>query len=292
MCLKRRTLILGIPAFLASPAVAGDAALVPLREYERASGGHIGIYAKNISSGATFAWRAHDRFVMCSTVKASLVAFVLSEIDRGHGDLDEMIHYSAADTGDLYAPVARANLSKGVLSVRDMCRAAVEVSDNVCCNLLLKRVGGPPVMTAFWRTIGDHVTRLDHPEPFLNRTRRGESYDTTTPAAMAENLRKFVVGDVLSAKSRAWFTELLIGCQTGGNRLRSGLPGNWVTGNKTGHNGRDAAGDIAVSWPDPRTPVVICVYTRGGAPTNAQFDAVFAGAGRLVASHLVRERPG
>jgi beta-lactamase class A len=200
--------------------------------------------------------------------------------------LEEVIPYSRADIGDLYSPAAEANLAKGALSVKNMCEAAVELSDGACTNLLLKRVGGPSAMTSFWRTVGDDVTRLDHPEPFLNRTPPGDSHDTTTPAAMAGNLRKFVLGNVLSEKSRTLLTEWLIGCQTGGNRLRAGLPKNWVTGDKTGHNDKDAAGDIAISWPRPSTPIVVCAYTRGGTPTDDQFDAVFAAIGRLVASEL------
>jgi beta-lactamase class A len=286
MDLKRRSVMFGLPALLAAPAMGREVVPGPIMDYERGSGGHIGIYAENLSSGAQFTWRAHDRFVMCSTVKASLVAFVLSKVDRGEDDLEDVIRYKRADIGDLYAPAAKANLAKGALSVGDMCKAAIELSDGACTNLLLRRVGGPPAMTAFWRAVGDEVTRLDRPEPLLNRTPPGDSRDTTTPAAMAANLRKFVLGNVLSEKSRTRFTEWLIGCQTGGNRLRAGLPKDWVTGDKTGHNDKDAAADIAISWPNPATPVVICAYTRGGTPTNAQFDAVFASVGRLVASEL------
>jgi len=64
--------------------------------------------------------------------------------------------------------------------------------------------------------------------------------------------------------------------------LRAGLPRNWVIGDKTGNNAKDAAGDIAVVWPKPNVPVVICVYTRGGLPSSEQLDADFAGIGRFV----------
>jgi beta-lactamase class A len=51
-----------------------------------------------------------------------------------------------------------ANVSRGSLSVEQMCQAAVELSDNTCATLLLAGIGGPPAMTAFWRSIGDRVT--------------------------------------------------------------------------------------------------------------------------------------
>jgi len=284
MTLDRRTLLVAAPSLLVWPATA-EPAPGPLADYERQSGGHVGLYAENLATGAKVAWRANQRFVMCSTFKASLAACVLSRVDRGQDHLESRIAYSAADlTG--YAPTARENLAKGALSVGEMCQAAVEQSDNTCANLLLARIGGPPALTAFWRSTGDGVSRLDHNEPLLNRSPPGDPHDTTTPAAMASNFRRFVFGKVLSAASRERFTGWLIGCQTGDNRLRAGLPKTWTIGDKTGNNGKDAAGDIAVAWRKPGGTLLICAYTQGGAPTPAQIDGVFAAIGPMVTARL------
>jgi beta-lactamase class A len=281
----RRTL-LAAASGLALPGFA-RAAPPALAAYERDTGGHFGAYAENLATGAKIAWRADERFVMCSTFKASLAALVLSRVDRGRDRLEAAIHYGPeAIIEDWYAPVAKANLAKGVLSVAEMCAGAVEDSDNTCANLLLARVGGPAALTAFWRATGDWVTRLDHDEPMLNRTPPGQPYDTTTPAAMAGNLRRFVLGKVLSPASRARLTGWMLNCRTGDNRLRAGLPKAWRIGDKTGNNGRDAAGDIAVAWTPAGHAVLICGYTRGGSPSGAQIDAAFAGLGRWVAERL------
>ena len=284
--MKRRDFLSSGSAFLASPSLAWAAPVAAISDYEMSSGGHVGLYAENIATGAKLSWRADERFVMCSTFKAPLAACVLSRVDRGEDSLRQPIAYGAADIQDWYAPVAKENLAKGALTVGEMCKAAVEQSDNTCANLLLARIGGPPALTAFWRSIGDKVTRLDDPEPFLNRTPPGDARDTTTPASMANNLRRLVLGPVLAAPSRTTFTQWLVGCQTGANRLRAGLPRDWVIGDKTGNNGKDAAGDIAVAWPAPDRPIVICVYTRGGSPTSGQLDSAFAGLGRYVGAQL------
>jgi beta-lactamase class A len=273
---------------LAASSLAQEAPIAAISDYERGSGGHIGVYAENLQTGAKLSWRADERFVMCSTFKASLAACVLSRVDRGQDSLETLISYGANDIQDWYAPVAKANLSKGSLPVREMCRAAVEESDNTCATLLLSRIGGPPALTAFWRKNGDQVTRLDDPEPLLNRTPPGDTRDTTTPAAMAQTLRRLVLGRILSEPSRATFTEWLVGCQTGANRLRAGLPATWVIGDKTGNNGKDAAGDIAVVWPKADVPIVVCVYTRGGAPSAPQLDTAFEGIGRFVETQLAK----
>ncbi len=266
MTLNRRFFVAAASGLAVWPALAQEAPPM-LAAYERETGGRIGLYAENLSTGARIAWRAEERFVMCSTFKASLAAFVLSRIDRGQDRLDDMIGYGPEDLLD-YAPVARQNLAKesnkGAISVAAACEAAVELSDNTCANLLLARVGGPAALTTFWRSTGDAVTRLDHNEPELNRSAPGDLNDTTTPAAMAASLRRFVLGEILSQGSRERLTGWMVNCKTGKNRLRAGLPEGWRIGDKTGNNGRDAAGDIAVAWPGSGGPVLVCVYTQGG----------------------------
>jgi beta-lactamase class A len=288
MILNRRTLLAATPGLAAWPAAASGppAPEAPVLEaYERETGGRIGVYAQNLTTGAMIAWRARERFVMCSTFKASLAACVLARIDHGQDRLERMIAYGPGDLQD-YAPIARQALARRAMSVAEMCQAAVEYSDNTCANLLLARIGGPAALTAFWRSTGDGVSRLDHDEPMLNRSKPGDPHDTTTPEAMAGNLRRFVLSEVLSPSSRDRLRGWMLNCKTGANRLRGGLPAGWTIGDKTGNNGADAAGDIAVAWPAPGRPVLIAVYVQGGSPTPARLEAVFAAVGRMVGRRL------
>lgn len=280
--LHRRTCLLALPAVTAWPGRAQAMAGV-LAAYEHSTGGQVGLYVQDVASGARITWRDNQRFVMCSTFKASLAALVLARIDQGQDDLQQVIHYGPADLpGDWYAPVARRNLATGAMSVSEMCEAAVVYSDNTCANLLLARVGGPAALTGFWRSLGDAVTRLDHTEPMLNRSPPGDPHDTTTPAAMAGNLRHLLLGDALVPNARKRLTGWMLGCQTGANRLRAGLPVPWRIGDKTGNNGADASGDIAVAWRKPDAPVLISAYTQGGSPTQTQLDDLFAAIGRMI----------
>jgi len=160
----------------------------------------------------------------------------------------------------------------------------VELSDNTCANLLLARIGGPPALTAFWRSLGDPVTRLDHTEPEMNRSPPGDPHDTTTPMAMAGNLRRLALGDTLPAPLRDQLIGWMVHCRTGANRLRGGLPARWKIADKTGNNGKDAAGDIALVWAREGAPTVVCAYTQGGTPSDALLASTFAQIGRMVAA--------
>ena len=129
MLLDRRSLLASLCWMAASPALAVDAP-PELESYERESGGRIGVYAESLATGAKLTWRADERFVMCSTFKASLAACVLARVDRGEEQLAAMIPYGNADLLE-YAPAAKQNLPAGAMSVTEMCKAIVELSRRI-----------------------------------------------------------------------------------------------------------------------------------------------------------------
>lgn len=285
--LFRRKFLACAPVVMALPACAAPGVASVLSEYEDATGGRIGVYARNLVTGQALTWRENERFAVCSTFKASLVALVLLRVDQGKERLENVVPYTQADVEKAaYAPVAQAHVEAGGLTVRTLCQAALEQSDNACANLLLARVGGPAMLTLFWRSLGDTKTRLDDWEPVLNRTPPGGLRNTTTPRAMAGTLEHVLFGDTLSVSSCMLMTDWLKGCRTGAHRLRAGLPEGWGVGDKTGNNGRDAVSDIAVAWPAPQRPIILSVYTRGGHPVEEQFRTAFAGIGRMVGQVL------
>jgi beta-lactamase class A len=286
MTIARRTVLAVAPALAAGATRAFGAGLSPsesLHQYERAIGGRIGLFAENQATGARIAWRADERFHMCSSFKASLVACVLARIDRGEDRLDAPVAYGPKDILS-YAPVAKAGLAKGELSVGEMCQGAVELSDSSCANLLMARIGGPPALTAFWRATGDAITRQDHYEPV--NTQAGSDEDTTTPAAMAGTLRRLLLGDVLSPASRERLTGWMRNCKTGRDLLRAGLPAGWTVADKTGNDGKAMLVDIAVAWPGAGQPLLICTYIDGGAVTSGEVRRLMANVGGLVGRQL------
>jgi beta-lactamase class A len=66
----RRALLSASLATAAGIARA-EAPLPLLAAFEQATGGRIGVFAENLSTGAKLAWRAGERFLMCSTFKLS-----------------------------------------------------------------------------------------------------------------------------------------------------------------------------------------------------------------------------
>lgn len=274
--------------FLAAiaPIRADVAASLSALEAER--GGRLGVAAVDTGSGARAGHRVDERFALCSTFKLLLAAAVLARVDAGEETLDRRLSYGAADLLS-YAPVARAHVAEGGMTVGDLCAAAVQMSDNTAANLLLATVGGPKGLTRWLRSIGDKETRLDRIEPELNANLPGDERDTTTPGAMAETMRALLLGKVLSASSREALTGWLVGCTTGDRRLRAGFGPERRTGDKTGTGERGAANDVGIVWPgEGDEPWLVAAYYANPEAEPAKRDEVIAEAARIVAGAFLQ----
>jgi beta-lactamase class A len=287
----RRQLLSGLAATLAAsctpsqraPATASsDAALAAI---ETRAGGRLGAYALDTGTGHALAHRADERFAMCSTFKWVFAAALLARVDQGEFTLGEFLRFSSADLLE-YAPVARAHVADGRLSLEGLAEAAVTLSDNTAANLLLGKVGGPAGITRFARAAGDPVTRLDRIEPALNDNDPGDPRDTTSPRAMVGLMRAVLCGGVLSPAGRERLTGWLRACQTGNARLRAGFPADWTAGDKTGTGNRGAVNDVAIAWPPGRAPILVAVYMSDGTAANTALATAHVEVGRMVVRQI------
>jgi beta-lactamase class A len=288
--MRRREFVAGAAAAMLLPAwveaLGGSAwaaatAPDPLAEIAKGTGGRLGVSVLDTGTGRRLWLDPLARYPFCSTFKVPLAAAILARADRGELDLQRPIRFSEGDLLE-YAPVVRKNLSRGQMTLAELCAAAVEWSDNAAANLLLPQLGGPSGLTRFMRSAGDDISRLDRVEPELNDYKPGELRDTTTPMAMTTQLTALLTGNVLQPASRQQLVDWMIGCRTGDARLRAGLPKTWRVGDKTGTSGKGQANDIAIAWPPNRKPILIACYldAPGIAPEKA--DQAIAAVGTLV----------
>lgn len=274
---------------LGSLLVAGDFP-ARLAELEAVHGGRLGVCALDTGSGRRLGYRENERFAMCSTFKLALAAAVLARSDAGQEVLTRTVAFAENDLLE-YAPVTRERVGNGGMTVMELCAAIIGVSDNTAANLLLATVGGPAGFTAWLRSIGDETTRLDRTEPTLNENRPGDPRDTTTPSAMADTVRRLLVGGVLRAESRERLLGWLESSPTGKMRLRAGLPPWWRVGDKTGSGLDNATNDLAIVFPPGRPPLIMVVYYTGSREDKPARDAVLAEVARLVVAEFTRDAP-
>jgi beta-lactamase class A len=224
---------------------------------------------------------------MCSTFKWILAAAILSAVDQGKLTLSQQIAFSESDLLD-HAPTTRAKLAEGRLSVEELARATVINSDNTAANLLLPLIGGPAGLTAFVRANGDAVTRFDRNEPTLNTNLPDDPRDTTTPRAMAALMRTILMRGAkagpLARDSRDRLLGWLTDCETGHERLRAGLPADWLAADKTGTGARSAVNDIAVLEPPRRSPIMVAAFLSDSGKTPRELNPAHAAIAREISA--------
>lgn len=274
----------GVPTFT-SAKPQGAELINNIIALEKNLGARMGVAIFDTATGKQWAHRADERFPMCSTFKLIASAAVLARVDAGTEDLTRRVYFEAKELVT-WSPVTEKHVGTGGMILADICAAAITRSDNTAANIILRSLGGPAGFTKYVRTLDDSVTRLDRIEPELNAATPGDVRDTTTPNAMNANLRALVLGDKLSAKSRAQLKAWLIANKTGDAKLRAGLPKEWVIGDKTGSGEYGTVNDVAVIWPSNRKPVIASIYIT---ETKASFDdcnAAIAHVGRAITAAL------
>ena len=165
-----RRAVLASAAALPVAAYAADAPSAfeaRVAELEKKNGGRIGVAAYDTGAKRRIAYRADERFLMCSTFKLLLVAATLKRIDDGKEDPHRHITYTQADLLG-WAPVTKLHVADG-MDLIDICAAAIDHSDNTAANLLYAPLGGPSVLQHFARVeLSDWISSIDRTEPTLN----------------------------------------------------------------------------------------------------------------------------
>ncbi len=249
-------------------------------QIEETNGGRLGVAVLDSASDERSGYRADERFPLCSTFKFLLASAVLQRVD---GDRETLNRAIAIPPKPLLfnSPLTEPHAG-GTMTVAALCQAALTRSDNTAANLLLGTIGGPAGLTGFSRSLGDTVTRLDRIETSLNESLAGDPRDTTSPTAMAGDLKSVLLGNVLSLRSRDKLAYWMEASLTGHERLRAKLPAKWRVADKTGANGEHTSNDIAVIWPTGKPPIIVAAYITQCAGPESKRAAMLAEIGRLV----------
>jgi beta-lactamase class A len=294
--LSRRHVLLGgltlaaVAACSEKPALADPAEPLPpiedrIQALERRNNALIGVYATNLVSDKTVAHRAQDPFAMCSTFKAYASARVLQMAGHGQLTLDDKMFVDPA--GILPNSPVTETRAGAEMTLAELCQAALQRSDNAAANLLLNRIGGPPAITAFARSIGDARSRLDRFETELNSAVPGDPRDTTTPEALGGGYRALLDGGVLASPQRRQLEDWMRANET--SSMRAGLPPGWATADKTGSGDYGSTNDVGIAYGPAGERVLIAILTRSQAndPKTANMRPLIGALATLVMPTLL-----
>lgn len=276
---RRTFLSAGASLMIAGPGIARtDLGAASLAALERQHGGRLGVYAFDVQTGRTLQYRADEPFKLMSSFKGLLSALVLSDVAKGRDSLHSPVRYGPSDLMAA-SPVTQANVARGSMSVREMCEAIMYRSDNAAANLLLRRAGGPARLTAFLRSIGDEVTRIDNYEGHL--TDQPLPADSSSPRAVTDTVRRIMLGPVLPISARRQWESWMEGNVVGRSRLRASFPAQWIAGDRTG-TGDGICNDFAFAKRPRIAPLLLSAYYTAPGVEMLDQEAVLRNVARFV----------
>ena len=280
--------VLSVLAFCGATALAQSASTAGLRErieqIARGAQGRVGAAATVIETGEAVALRGDERFPMQSVYKLPIGMAVLDQVDRGALKLEQKVQVRRSDfvTAGQRSPI-RDHHPRGVeLSLDELLRFNVSESDGTACDVLLRVVGGPPVVNRYLRGLGVQGVRVVTTERAMGLNQMAQYRNWATPGAMVTLLRALHEGRGLSAASRARLLQWMTDTPTSAQRLKGRLPGGTVVAHKTGTSGTlggltRATNDVGlITLPDGRH-LAIAVFVSDSRADEAAREGVIAG---------------
>jgi beta-lactamase class A len=219
---------------------------------------------------------------MQSVFKLPLALYVLHQVEQGRLSLDQPVRFLPKDRilPHVYSPLQKQCPDAGVdVSLRELLRLTVSLSDNVAADILLRLAGGPKVVNTYIFSLGVHGFHLQDNEAVLHREMRAQYRNWFEPAGAVQLLRRISDDSPLTREH----TDLLLAWMTPSNRagrLDGDLPSDVHVAHKSGTSDVDdgvahATNDIGlIPLPDGRRIAVAVFVTDSTAEQDTREQVI------------------
>src|SRR4028119_1593005 len=137
-----------------------------IEQISQAARGRVGVKATVLETGESVALNGNRQFPMQSVYKFPIAMAVLDQVDRGKLKLDQKIRVEASDV--LQGSRILDEKSQGMeFSLAELLKYMVSESDGTSCDVLLKLLGEPRIVTEYLRGLGVNDIVVAHTEKEL-----------------------------------------------------------------------------------------------------------------------------
>ncbi len=185
---------------------------------------------------------------MQSVFKFHIALCVLSEIDKGNFSLKQEIKIDKKELlPNLYSPIREKYPEGTTLTIAEILKYTVAESDNVGCDILLRKIGGPAAVERYFTNLHFDNISIKINEETMQNNWDLQFQNWTTPKAATDVLTAFYQNKkkFLSKKNYRFLWKIMRETATGKNRLKGQLPKNTVVAHKTGSSGTNKLGITA-----------------------------------------------
>ena len=258
----------------------------------------IGVTAVHLESGRRVSVRGSERFPMGSVYKLPIALTVLRRAETGTISLDRQITIEPKDFSPGYSPLRDNARGKAVtLTIGELLRRTVEVSDNTTSDVLLRLVG-PPAVALRMAELGFggiHINRQEREiAADLKKPGGVERYwtdarDTVTPDDMAALMTAiFQSRHGLSRATHEKLLRWMTATRTGSRRIKYVLPAGWTIAHKTGTMPGVVNDAAILTSPDEKQHVILVVSTKRGTSEESIREADLAAVARAAFEAVTR----
>jgi beta-lactamase class A len=280
----------GPEAATPSPGPTPDEELIrELRQIEKDSGGKLGVYAEIFGAeGTAVGLNDRESFAMQSVVKLPISMAVLKRVQDGDLTLDTVIEFTEDDLVPrrMHSPIRDKSPSGGKLSVEELIKGAMSVSDGTAADVLQRVAGGAKGVQAYLDTLGIEGMKVVYSHREFDQEYERQYDNAVTPRGAVQLLKVLAEASItdnihagpsaISKEHALFLLEIMRGTPTGPKRLKGLLPAGTVVAHKTGtsssRDGSTAATNDAgiITLPDGRM-ILIAVFvgdSKGDAATR------------------------
>jgi beta-lactamase class A len=252
----------------------------------RRLGGTVGLVVQHLDSGEELLLHPDEVFPAASVIKIAILAEAMRQVEAGTLTLNTTVRLAAKDV--VGGSGVLLELHPGLeLTVEDLLRLMIVVSDNTASNLLINRLWLENVALSMvqWGLTASKLRRK-----FFDYTAQALGLDNfITPREMARLLGMMVRGEL--PRSQAML-DLLARCQDR-SKMALYFPEEQCIAHKSGEieGVRHDVGVVYTAEAKPRPLFIFCALTKGQADVVAT-DQAIGRLCRLVYDYVVEETRG
>jgi len=281
--------------------------------------GQVGVAVKHLETGRELAVNGDVYFPMASVFKLPVLVEVMHQIKEGRFTLDDEIRLEKTDQHLGSGYLSDLDIPGVVLSVRNLINFMMMISDNSAADILLVKVGAENVNNRL-RSYGIEKITVDRTcqqlimdamgidyEKYKNltldelslayRKERKENpqaseqaakqfsqvmKDQSSPRAMNRLLELVFKKEIVDEQSSQFILDVMLKCQTGGERLKGDLPRFVRVAHKTGSLGGVINDAGIIYLPDDLGHVAVTVFSKDTEDPAEDVEEVIAQIARFV----------
>jgi beta-lactamase class A len=257
----------------------------------------VGISIRGIESKDSLNINGEKHFPMQSVFKFHIALAVLDQVDRGDLSLDQEILISKSELlPNTWSPIRdKYPAGNNKLTLAEIIKYTVAISDNNGCDILLKTIGGPENVEKYIHKLGIKDIAISFNEEEMHKDWNAQFSNWTTPKAATDLLVTFYTKNILSESGFNFLLKTMIETSTGKKRIKGQLPEGTIVAHKTGSSGTNdegitaAANDIGIiTLPDGKH-FVISVFVTNSKENEETNEKIIADISKLAWDYFVTQ---